>query len=84
MDKKIKSLLISGGKALRKMNDEQLMEYDMWFDEYKKQIEREIGRPLTRKEEERLYKLILGIIQKYGQYDERYHAYLTGNVINER
>ena len=75
------SYLISGGKAIGRMSNEELMRYDRFFTDYKERIENEIGRKLTRKEEERLYKLILGIMAREGEYDERYHKWLIGHII---
>ena len=79
----IKGYLISGRHLFKKLNQEELYRYDVFFREYKEQIEKEIGRKLTKKEEERIYFLILGIINKHNEYDERYHKYLLGRVINE-
>jgi len=73
--------LVAGGKAIKRLSDEELERFDRWFTGYKEDIERELGRKLTRKEEERLYKLLLGIMVKEGEYDERYHKWLLGHVI---
>ena len=79
----IKGYLISGHHLFRKLNQKELEHYDAFFDNYKEQIEKEIGRRLTKKEERRLYFLILGIINKHNEYDERYHKYLIGEIIQE-
>ena len=82
MDKKVLGFLIVGGRAVGKLEEKELESFDEWFTEYKKQIESEMERKLKKKEEERVYKLILGIIVKCGVYDERYYKYLLGEVVS--
>ena len=79
----VKGYILSGRHAFKKLNDKELEEYDRWFQEYKEQLEREISRKLTEKEEERTYFLILGVIKRHNEYDERYHKYLLGATIKE-
>lgn len=83
MNKKVFGYIISGGKAIKKLSDDDLYKYDIFFNDYKEQIERFEGIKIKGKIEEQLYKTILGIIMKEGEYDERYHGYLLGHILNK-
>jgi len=82
-DKTIMGLIISGAKSISNMPDDELLRFDSWVNDYIKQLEVTHGRRFTQKERDRLYKLIAGIMKKFGEYDERYHLYLLGRVIGE-
>lgn len=75
-----KRYLISGKCLFKKMDVKEMEQYDMFFMELKESIEKEIGRKLTEREENRLYFLVLGIINKHNEYDDRYHRYLLNLI----
>ena len=81
MDKEIRKLLIIGGKELRKLKDDDFLDFLNFFDSFAERIEKEEERKLKEKEKARLMKLILGIMKKYGAFDERYHLHLVGRLL---
>ena len=82
MERTIRSLVIIGAKYISKMSDKELEDYDLWIRDYIKQLEKR-GRKFTKKERDLIYRLVAGIIKKYGNYDERYHLYLIGRALEK-
>ena len=74
--------MITGGKEMRKLDEEKFVRLVSFSLDMKERIERELEREITEKEFEQLQKLLLGIVKKYGVFDERYHLYLVGILIN--
>lgn len=79
---RVRNLLITGGKEMRKLDEEKFVRLMCFSLDMKERIERELEREITEKEFEQLQKLLLGIVKKYGVFDERYHLYLVGILIN--
>jgi len=80
IDKRVLHYLIIGGRELRKAQIyDEISDILNFIDELKRMHDLE----LTNKQEAQLLKLILGIMKKHGCFDERYHLYLVGRLLNE-
>jgi len=83
MDKEIRNLLIIGGKEIRKLRDKEFMDFCIFLDKMVSRIKTEDNIKLNKKQKEQLGKLLLGIMKKYKVFDERYHLYLVGKLVDE-
>jgi len=77
----IKPYILMGGKYIKQLKDDEMINFVEFVDVIKREIEQEINRKLRYREFQKLFYLLAGILYKYKEYDARYHNYLLSYVL---